>query len=169
MSKPTLYRNRLIPLESVLLTDDEILYRDETKIITVWKTLHPKSDLAYGYSCYYLDRGFKISRFYSHGHDFMYWYCDIIETEYQKETDTYVFTDLLADVIVKPDGNTRVVDLDELADAFERELLSSKRMSCALRQLDDLLQVIYRDRFEALTEPLMKQIAEYEASEQNAN
>ena len=67
MSKPTLYRNRLIPLESILLTNDEILYHDDKKIITFWKTLHPKSDLAYGYSCYFLDRGFKISRFYSVG------------------------------------------------------------------------------------------------------
>lgn len=117
---------------------------------------------------YFLDRGFKISRFYSHSHDFMYWYCDIIETNYEKDSDTYVFTDLLADVIVKPDGNTRVVDLDELADAFERGLLSSQRMSCALRQLDDLLQAIYRDRFESLTEPLMNQIAEYESSQQKA-
>ena len=165
MSKPTLYRNRLIPFESVLLSDDKILYQDDTKIITEWHTLHPKSDLAYGYSCYFLDRGFKISRFYSHNKDFMYWYCDIIETEYQKETNTYVFTDLLADVILKPDGSTRVVDLDELSEAFERGLLSSKRMSCALRQLDDLLQAIYRDRFEALTEPLMKQIAEYESAQ----
>lgn len=168
MSKPTLYRNRLIPLESILLTNDEILYHDDKKIITFWKTLHPKSDLAYGYSCYFLDRGFKISRFYSHSHDFMYWYCDIIETNYEKDSDTYVFTDLLADVIVKPDGNTRVVDLDELADAFERRLLSSQRMSCALRQLDDLLQAIYRDRFESLTEPLMNQIAEYKSSQQKA-
>ena len=88
-------------------------------------------------------------RFYSHSHDFMYWYCDIIETNYEKDSDTYVFTDLLADVIVKPDGNTRVVDLDELADAFERGLLSSQRMSCALRQLDDLLQAIYRDPYES--------------------
>ena len=168
MSKPTLYRNRLIPLESILLTNDEILYHDDKKIITFWKTLHPKSDLAYGYSCYFLDRGFKISRFYSHSHDFMYWYCDIIETNYEKDSDTYVFTDLLADVIVKPDGNTRVVDLDELADAFERGLLSSQRMNCALRQLDDLLQAIYRDRFESLTEPLMNQIAEYESSQQKA-
>ena len=118
MSKPTLYRNRLIPLESILLTNDEILYHDDKKIITFWKTLHPKSDLA--------------------------------------------------DVIVKPDGNTRVVDLDELADAFERGLLSSQRMSCALRQLDDLLQAIYRDRFESLTEPLMNQIAEYESLQQKA-
>ena len=85
MSKPTLYRNRLIPLESILLTNDEILYHDDKKIITFWKTLHPKSDLAYGYSCYFLDRGFKISRFYSHSHDFMYWYCDIIETNYEKD------------------------------------------------------------------------------------
>ena len=92
----------------------------------------------------------------------MYWYCDIIETNYEKDSDTYVFTDLLADVIVKPDGNTRVVDLDELADAFERG------MSCALRQLDDLLQAIYRDRFESLTEPLMNQIAEYESLQQKA-
>ena len=53
MSKPTLYRNRLIPLESILLTNDEILYHDDKKIITFWKTLHPKSDLAYGYSCYF--------------------------------------------------------------------------------------------------------------------
>ena len=151
MSNPTLYRNRLIPLESILLTNDEILYHDDKKIITFWKTLHPKSDLAYGYSCYFLD-----------------WYCDIIETNYEKDSDTYVFTDLLADVIVKPDGNTRVVDLDELADAFERGLLSSQRMSCALRQLDDLLQAIYRDRFESLTEPLMNQIAEYESSQQKA-
>ena len=92
----------------------------------------------------------------------------IIETNYEKDSDTYVFTDLLADVIVKPDGNTRVVDLDELADAFERGLLSSQRMSCALRQLDDLLQAIYRDRFESLTEPLMNQIAEYESLQQKA-
>lgn len=162
MPKPTLYRNRLIPLESVLLSNDRILYRDDTRIITVWETLHPKSDLAYGYSCYFLDRGFKISRFYSHSHEFMFWYCDIIETEYQKETDTYIFTDLLADVIMKPDGSTRVLDLDELSDAFDRGLLSPKRMTCALRQLDDLLQAIYRDRFESLTEPLMKEIAKYE-------
>ena len=45
MSKPTLYRNRLIPLESILLTNDEILYHDDKKIITFWKTLHPKSIL----------------------------------------------------------------------------------------------------------------------------
>lgn len=31
MSKPTLYRNRLIPLESILLTNDEILYHDDKK------------------------------------------------------------------------------------------------------------------------------------------
>lgn len=156
MKKPTLYRSRLIPMESILLDQDQLLYRDDTRIITSWETLHPKSDLAYGYSCYYLDRGFKISRFYSHGREFMFWYCDIIDTEYQADTDTYIFTDLLADVIVKPDGSCRVLDLDELSDAFEQGLLSQKRMLMALRQLDDLLQIIYRDRFEALTDPLKK-------------
>lgn len=164
MSKPTLYRNRLIPLESVLLSDDQILYRDETRIITAWSTLHPKSNMAYGYSCYFLDRGFKISRFYSHSREFLYWYCDIIETKYEKDTDTYIFTDLLADVIIKPDGHVRVVDLDELADAFTRQLLLPQQMTCALNQLDDLLQAVYRDRFEALTEQFTNCIEEYERS-----
>lgn len=164
MQQPTLYRNRLIPLESVLLSQDRILYRDSTKLITAWDTLHPKSDLAYGYSCYYLDRGFKISRFYSHSHEFMFWYCDIIETEYQEDTDTYIFTDLLADVIVKPDGSNRVLDLDELSEALERGLVSPQQTARALRRLDDLLQIIYRDRFEALTEPLLKMAEQHARS-----
>ena len=156
MQKPILYRNRLIPMESVCLNRDTLLFRDDSLIITSWDTLRPKADLAYGYSCYYLKRGLKISRLFDHSGHFMYWYCDIIHTDYNAQEDTYVFTDLLADVIVKPDGSARVLDLDELSEAFEKQLLSAEFMSKALRQLDDLLQMIYRDRFEALTEPLLK-------------
>ena len=41
MSNPTLYRNRLIPLESKLLTNDEILYHDDKKIITFMLLFRP--------------------------------------------------------------------------------------------------------------------------------
>ena len=44
--------------------------------------------------------------------------------EYTEETDTYIVTDLLADVIVYPDGFVKVVDLDELGEALEKGLLS---------------------------------------------
>lgn len=156
MQEPILYRNRLIPMESVRLDKDTLLFYDDSLIVTSWDTLRPKADLAYGYSCYYLKRGFKISRLYDHSGQFMYWYCDIIHTDFEKQTNTYHFTDLLADVIVKQDGTSRVLDLDELSDAFERKLLPETMMTKALRQLDDLLQSIYRDRFDALVEPLLK-------------
>ena len=64
MKRPILYRKRLIPEECILLKDDELLYRDEKKIITRWNTLRPKKDLHHGFSCYFLDKGIKVSKFY---------------------------------------------------------------------------------------------------------
>ena len=113
MKRPILYRKRLIPEECILLKDDELLYRDEKKIITRWNTLRPKKDLHHGFSCYFLDKGIKVSKFYKADGSLICWYCDIVTHSYDKATDTYVFTDLLADVLVYPDGRVKVVDLDE--------------------------------------------------------
>ena len=104
MKRPILYRKRLIPEECILLKDDELLYRDEKKIITRWNTLRPKKDLHHGFSCYFLDKGIKVSKFYKADGSLICWYCDIVTHSYDKATDTYVFTDLLADVLVYPDG-----------------------------------------------------------------
>ena len=124
MKRPILYRKRLIPEECILLKDDELLYRDEKKIITRWNTLRPKKDLHHGFSCYFLDKGIKVSKFYKADGSLICWYCDIVAHSYDKATDTYVFTDLLADVLVYPDGRVKVVDLDELSEANETGLLS---------------------------------------------
>ena len=43
-----------------------------------------------------------------------------------------------------------MVDLDELADAFEKHLISGELMTTCLRRLDDLLSIIYRDKFDRL-------------------
>lgn len=42
MSSCKLYRKRLIPNECIELKNDEILFRDETLIITKWRSIHPR-------------------------------------------------------------------------------------------------------------------------------
>ncbi|MCI6331599.1 MAG: DUF402 domain-containing protein, partial [Lachnospiraceae bacterium] len=65
-------------------------------------------------------------------------------------TNSYTFTDLLADVIIYPDGKLRIVDLDEIAVALERKLLSERELEVALRTLDSLLNMIYEGDFDYL-------------------
>lgn len=147
-----LYRRRIIPSECILLKDDILLYRDNETLITKWNTLHPKKTLDHGYSCYFPERGFKVSKFYDHDDQLISWYCDIIDTDRTTEdgTETYIFTDLLADVIVYPDGRVRVVDLDELADAQRDALITPQQLQAALRHLDRLLNIIYKGNFPTL-------------------
>lgn len=147
-----LYRKRIIPSECILLKDDILLYRDSETIITKWNTLHPKKTLDHGYSCYFPERGFKVSKFYDHENQLISWYCDIIESAHTTEdgVETFIFTDLLADVIIYPDGRIRVVDLDELADAQRDKLITPDQLQAALRHLDRLLQIIYKGNFDTL-------------------
>ena len=147
MDQPILYRKRLIPEECVLLKDDIILFQDEKLIITKWNTLHPKKDLHHGYSCYCLDKGIKISKFLDADDHLLCWYCDIITYSFDPVENAYVFTDLLADVILKPGEQIEVVDLDELADACELELMTPKQLILSLRQLDELLKCIQSGEF----------------------
>ena len=151
---PILYRKRLIPEECILLKDDVILYRDDRIIVTSWHSLKPRKDLHHGYSCYYLDKGIKVSKFYRPDNTLLYWYCDIVDYDYSPDTDTYVVTDLLADVIVYPDGFVKVVDLDELVTALESGLLSEDLLKKSLLRIDALLKIIYGNSFSALQEPI---------------
>lgn len=82
--------------------------------------------------------------------DLHYWYCDIIEYSFDEKANSYTFTDLLADVIIYPDEKVKVVDLDEIAVALERGLLSDRELVIALRTLDSLLNTIYSGDFDFL-------------------
>ena len=82
------------------------------------------------------------------------WYCDIIETDYLPEQNTYIFTDLLADVILKPDGFVKVVDLDELAEAYRLGQLNEGQLLTALENLDKLLKIIYDGKFHELSKEI---------------
>ena len=143
----TLYRKRLVPMECVELKDDVIVYQDADRIVTVWNTLKPKKEFSHGISYYVMNEGIKVSKFYRDDNSLTYIYVDIIDTEYNKEEDKFIFTDLIADVIVNEDGNYRVVDLDELADAFKSDIISKDYLVASLNRLNNLLLSIYSDSF----------------------
>lgn len=145
---PLLYRKRIIPDECIALKDDEILYFDDDILVTKWNVLKPRPDFHHGFSCYFLNKNIKVSKFIEENGDLHYWYCDIIEYDYNEAANSYTFTDLLADVIIYPNGDVKVVDLDEIAVALERKMLSERELVIALRTLDSLLNAIYSGDFD---------------------
>lgn len=150
MTISKLYRRRLIPAERLLLKDDVIVEQNGEVLITKWKTLRPKPEFSHGCSCYFLQEGIKVSKIYRSDGSLVYWYCDVVEYDYDAESRSLTVIDLLADVILYPEGRVEVVDLDELAEALERGLITREQMTACLRSLDHLLSMIYRDKFDRL-------------------
>ena len=122
-----LYRRRLIPDECLHLKNDHIIHISKDIIVTKWNTIHPKAEFSHGISMYCLN--------------------DIIDTYYNSLKDEYIFTDLLADVIIENSGFVKVVDLDELADACSNELISTSLLTASLHRLNNLLSIIYDGSF----------------------
>lgn len=155
MANPILYRRRIIPEECVLLKDDIILSCDEDHIVTSWHALHPKKDLHHGSSCYFLKEGFKVSKFCRENGDLLYWYCDIVDFDFHSSDNSLIVTDLLADVIIYPDGFVKVVDLDELVTALEAHSIDLDTLKASLVRLDRLLTIIYSGNFDSLKKYIM--------------
>lgn len=147
MQELRLYRKRLIPEECILLKDDIILEADEHHILTQWNTLKPKKDLDHGFSCCYLDLGIKVSKFMRKDNSLIYWYCDIVDYSWEDDDHTLIATDLLIDILIYPDGQLKVLDLDELAEAEDKGLISSDLLKKALRRANLLLTDIYAGKF----------------------
>lgn len=143
MAEPKLIRKRLIPFESVPLKDDRIVMMDDELIVTHWDVLKPRKDFQKGISFYFLKHGYKISRFMDKDGGLVYFYCDIIDAEYDENENTYTFTDLLADVIIYPDGRIKVVDVGEIAEAMDKGIIDETLVKKALLRLDELLDMLY--------------------------
>ena len=148
MSRPRLFRRRFIPDENIELKDDMILALEPNLIITSWNVLKPRRDISRGVSAYFIDKGIKVSKVFDNAGQMVYWYCDIIETHYDEKENIYTFNDLLIDVVVYPDGQVEVLDMDEFADAMEQGILSVGTIAHAMRATDDLLHTIYAGEFE---------------------
>ncbi|MCR5669612.1 MAG: DUF402 domain-containing protein [Butyrivibrio sp.] len=154
MNNLTLYRRRLIPDECIELKDDIILKREDSMIVTKWNAIRVRRDLSRGYSCYYLDRGYKISKFLKEDGSLLCWYCDIITSEPGPTENSLMVIDLLADVKVYADGRVKVVDLDELAEAFEKKLIDENLLKKSLLSLNRLLEEIYKSGIAPLAAPI---------------
>lgn len=150
MNELRLYRKRLIPNECILLKDDVIMHHSEDILVTTWNTLNPKTAFSHGCSCYFFKEGFKVSKFFRSDNSLLYYYCDIVEFDVNVDENSLLVTDLLADVVIYPDGSHKVLDLDELADAYEQKLISSGQLTRSLRQLDKLLTTIQKGEFHTL-------------------
>ena len=147
MKKPTILRKRFIPDETVDISKDELLFRSEKLLVTSWKAIKPRADLSGGISFAFLEEGIKISRFYDNDGKFIYWYCDIIDVEYDSELDRYCLVDLLVDVKIMPTGQVIVLDIEELADALEEGIISQEQLCRALRKINKLLEMINSGNF----------------------
>ena len=147
MTTPTLYRKRLIPNECILLKDDIIREVTDDHILTRWNTLKPKKILHHGESCYYLNKGVKVSRFYTADNFLICWYCDVVSYEWNEDRSSLITTDLLLDILVYPDKSFKILDMDELAQAHAEGLLSDELMRCSLFTANRLLNDIYDDTF----------------------
>jgi predicted RNA-binding protein associated with RNAse of E/G family len=145
--KPTVLRKRFIPYEVVDISGDELVFRDDRLMVTKWKAIKPRADLYGGISFTYLNDGIKLARFYDSEGKLLYWYCDIIEIDYDEKNDTYTLSDLLVDIRIMPDGKTQVLDTDELAEALEQGLVTQEQACRALKTLDVLLKKIYSGDF----------------------
>lgn len=156
MINPTLYRKRIIPDECIYLKDDVIIECNDDIIITKWNALKPKKNLHHGYSCYFLKDGFKVSKFLRQDDSLLYWYCDIVEYIYHAEDNSLVSLDLLADVIVYPDGFVKVMDLDELVTTLDSGALQDDLLKKCLMRLNNLLQIIYNGKFPELQKYIEK-------------
>lgn len=152
MDNLKLYRRRYIPDEIVFLKDDIVVSANEERIVTKWKVLKKRADFSHGASCYFLKKGIKVSKFIDDNENLLYWYCDIINYEYNKEENTYTFNDLLIDVIIYPDGFVKVVDMEEIADALEQGLIDEEVVKSSLRKTNALLIDIYNGNFDKYTE-----------------
>lgn len=154
MTTLKMFRKRLIPNECIELKDDKIICRDENVIVTKWSSIHPKPNFSHGASCYFLKEGIKMSKFYREDGSLVCYYCDIVQYDFSADGQTMTATDLLADVVIEPDGFVKVVDLDELAEASEKGLLDTVTMQKALLQLNALLTKIYNGSFDAMKQEL---------------
>lgn len=164
MSQLSIYRKRFIPSDFVHLKDDIILYTDDNLIITKWRPLRPKENMAGGVSAYYMNHGIKVSKIYNKNEQLLYWYCDIIQIKPGSTPKSFVFEDLLVDVVIYEDGSIRILDLGELADALKLQLITNVEAEQALRTLDSLLKLIYRGGFAELQARINQAEAAYSSS-----
>ena len=147
-----IYRRRYIPDEVVSLKGDTIYYISDELILTSWKALKKRPDIAGGLSAYFPKLGVKVSKKLSEDGKLVYWYNDICEVVFDGKNIT--MNDMLLDLLVYPDGNIRLVDSDEFAEAMEKDIITKEQSIRTMKSLSKLLDMVYSDRYDELQGPV---------------
>ena len=146
-----LFRKRHIPEECVPLKNDTVLFWDDSRMVTSWNVLKPRSDFASGISLFDFEKHWKITRVAKADGSLYHWYCDImrvhISEDKEANTTTCLMEDLLIDIVIEPDSSVHVLDLDEAAEAFEKGLITGTDLTLALHAADTLLRIIRTGEF----------------------
>ncbi len=146
-----------MPFEKVDLSSDTLLFRDDRYIITEWEPIKKRNDISFGISCVFIEHGWKISAMMDQNKSIKYWYCDIIDIDYDNENDTYYLYDLLTDVKIY-NGRTEVLDLDELAEAFNQGLITKEQILMSLTRTQKLLNFAYKSDLPSYAKNIIKQL-----------
>lgn len=142
-----LLRKRYIPNEIIDISKDEVVYQDDELIVTKWLPINKRNDIGSGISYSYIKEGYKISKFFDNEGKFLYWYCDIINYDYNQAEDTHTFIDLLVDLKVYENGTYEILDMDELVEAHEQNLITFEDVLSALKKLNKLLDMVKNNKF----------------------
>lgn len=145
-------RKRYIPDEIISLTNDTIYYVSDELIVTGWRAIRTRPDISGGFSAYYPKLGIKVSKLFDGDGRLLYWYNDISELSFAGKNIN--FTDLLIDLVVYPDNSIRILDLDEFAEAVEKNYITKEQEVRALNSFHALLDYIYNDEYSLLQEPI---------------
>ncbi len=137
-----LYRKRHIPSEDLLLKDDVILFQSADYIVTKWNVPKNRSDFNNGYSILDFKNHIKFSKILNDD-KLVYYYIDIVDYEIAENTCRSI--DLLVDIVIMPNGNIKVLDLEELEDASKSNLITIDDVFRALKYTNNFLEKIYND------------------------
>ena len=78
---------------------------------------------------------------------------------FEADSNSLIITDLLADVIIRPDNSVQVLDIDELCEAKEKNLIDDSAFFTAVKRLGFLIKKIEQHEFEQYTALLEEYIA----------
>lgn len=135
----TLLKHKLLPQCTEDITEDEILFFNNDYLVTQWKAKSSNMNIASALSVVSVEHGIQISKKYDKDKKFCYWYCDIVKTKWTPESSCFEITDLLVDVVVFPDNELRMIDLDEFTQSKNNGLLNTSDFQWAQQSVLKLI------------------------------
>lgn len=143
---PEMERERVFLGETNLLKEDVMIYRDNELLVVRWDTINRNKVFAKGISFYFPEEKIKVSALFDKDGGLVKYYCEVVEADYNKDSDKYVFRDLIVDVDLYEDGTYEELDEDQLKIALEddeNEIITPEKSREILRVKDNIIRKIH--------------------------